>query len=225
MKRTAVAFLTMLLMLFGAALAEDPALDAARALIGQEPRLTERETEHGYVSLEFQEGTTGYEVVCKDGVVLVLETEYQAVRLGEMRLTQEEAEARLLEQRPDAVISYSHSEQDDGRWLWKVFYTLGEDACVAALDAAEGNLREEIRLLGAAAQVMPAKEFVSLMAQQPGALVRKLDLKLDEDAGRIIYEGEARLNAVDAGKRPEDAEQYEFEADAITGELTEWKRD
>lgn len=225
MKRTVVAVIAMLLMLFGTALAEDPALDAARAFIGQEPRLTERETERGYVSLEFQEGTTGYEVVCKDGVVLVLETEYQAVRLGEMRLTQEEAEARLLEQRPDAVICYSYSEQDDGRWLWKVFYTLGEDACVAELDASAGNLREEIRLLGAAAQVMPASDFAALMAQQPGALVSELDLKLDEDVGQIIYEGEARMATEDAGERPHDAERYEFKADAITGELIEWKRD
>lgn len=225
MKRTAVSFLTMLLMMaFAAALAEDPALDAARALIGDGPRLTERETEGGYAILEFREDAIGYEVICKGGEALALETEYQDVRPGNMTLTREEAEARLMEQRPGAAVSYAYEEEDDGRWLWRMFYTLGEDACMAELDPVKGAIRKETRLLGAADQVMPADAFVALLEQHQGdTRVLELNLELDEDAGLIIYEGEAQANEESAGKQR--TRLFEFEADAVTGDLIQWKRD
>mgnify|MGYP001631741460 CR=1 FL=1 len=45
----------------------------------------------------------------------------------------------------------------------------------------------------------------------PGGKV--VELELDEDDGRLIYEGEIETAAVEA----------EFEIDAITGEVIKWK--
>ena len=49
-----------------------------------------------------------------------------------------------------------------------------------------------------------------VLAQLPGAQVGKI--KLDKDDGRAVYEGKAWLNGW----------EYEFEIDAVSGEILDW---
>lgn len=223
MKRTAAVFLVLfMLMTCAAALAEDPALNAARALVGDAPKLIEQETEHGYVTFDFREGSMRYEVICKDGVALEMEITDESVYLGDLVLTQAEAEAKLTEQRPGAVIHCTRTEREDARTCWKLFYILAGDACMAELDGSTGNLREETRLLGVVGQIKGAEEILAALATAyPNSTVQEINLELDEDRGLTVYDGEAQVSASQGTK----GESYDFKVNAITGEILEWKRD
>lgn len=126
-------------------------------------------------------------------------------------MAEEAAQSAVYEKHPDAYNLYVISE----RRGYTVFYSTG-DAFGEMFIGSDGLIMEDKLdyasyrdgLLGESA----ACEM--LLENRPGAVITEIDLD-EEDTRWPLYEGEATL----------DGRVYEFEMDAATGELLEWKRD
>lgn len=115
-------------------------------------------------------------------------------------------------------------DREDGRQVYEVEFWSGNTEYDYEIDAATGQVRsfdqdiENYTIPNTPAQ--PSGQYISLdqaarLAQDraPGAAL--VELKLDLDDGRAIYEGELR----------EGRTEYEFEIDAVTGEFLKWSQD
>ena len=131
---------------------------------------------------------------------------------GEWEAQKQKALAAAKVSLPDAAVDYAVREFDDGRAVWNLFFTQGGQLGVCKV-LEESNEVRRVELYEKGEGVLTASEAMARLAQKKdGATV--VELELDEDDGRLTYEGEAEL----------DGKRYEFEMSAA-GEMIEWERD
>ena len=132
------------------------------------------------------------------------ETEFAAER--------QQAIDALLAQNPGAVVDYAVRERDDGRYEWDLFFTLNGQLGECEVREEGFEVRRTV-LYDKPADALTASEALAALVQAKGDVV-VIDLELDREGSRLVYEGEATLN----GK------YYEFELNA-NGSIIEWERD
>ena len=124
----------------------------------------------------------------------------------------QQAIAALQANSPGAEVDYAVRERDDGRYEWKLFFTLNGQLGQCEI-REDGFAVRRISLYEKPLDGLTAAEAMASLAREKGD-VEIIELELDRDNGRIRYEGEASLG----GKR------YEFEISA-NGDIIEWERD
>ena len=111
-------------------------------------------------------------------------------------------------------------DKEDGRWIYEGEIRKDNVEVDFEIDAYSGEIIQwdqdiddddhpNTTLSGKVIGMDKAKQIAE--ARLPDGQV--VELELDEDDGRLIYEGEIETAAVEA----------EFEIDAITGEVIKWK--
>lgn len=220
--KAAAAMLLALAMIPGAsALAADreAALATAQALAGPGATLGESDREDGHFEFELSDDLARYDVLvdAQSGRAVCMETAYRGVKKAEQAaLDEAAARAAVTALSPQAQIHHALLERDGGKYEWNVFYTLGGDAMVAAVQAQTGEIRRLEAYYGAAASILTADKAVEALAgEKPGAQVAQLDIDYDEDSRTLRYEGTAQL----------DGRMYEFELTAAHGDIVKWERD
>lgn len=125
------------------------------------------------------------------------------------------AEGRL----PGGTVTKLELDKEDGRWIYEGEIRKDNVEVDFEIDAYSGEIIQweqdidddhpNTTLSGKVIGMDKAKQIAE--TRLPGGKV--VELELDEDDGRLIYEGEIETTAVEA----------EFEIDAITGEVIKWK--
>lgn len=145
---------------------------------------------------------------------------------GQKHITLEQARAAALE---DAGLSSSQvtflkaeKDYDDGRWMYEIEFVSASGEYDYEIDAVTGRVLERDYdaesypggLPTASVSADSVRQLV--LSKVPGATASHIrEFKLDEDDGRLVYEGEIRYNGV----------EYEFEVDAGTGRILDWDID
>lgn len=124
----------------------------------------------------------------------------------------EKAAVALQTHTPGAIVDYAVRERDDGEFEWKLFFTLNGQLGEAEILEEAFSVRR-VRLYDMPEGSLTAFQTMNKLMQEKGILTI-VDLELDNEKGRIYYEGEAMLDAL----------RYEFEI-SVTGEIIEWERD
>jgi len=127
--------------------------------------------------------------------------------------SQQKAEAAFAASRPGALINYTILDRDDGRFEWEIFFSENGEIGMCEVDAHTGVILRTKTYSAAASTVLTADAAIEELGRKKGN-VTVLDLELDRDDGRLIYEGEAEL----------DGRFYDFEM-TVGGEIIEWERD
>ena len=130
----------------------------------------------------------------------------------EFAAEKENAIAAVKVSMPDAVVDYTVRDRDDGRYEWDIFFTQGTQIGVCEVLESTNEIRK-VKLYEKPAGALTAVEAVKTLEEKKGA-VTVVDLDLERDDGRLVYEGEVQL----------DGKRYEFEM-KVTGEVIEWERD
>lgn len=212
--------LAMLFSMTAFAATRDEALSAAQALITAEDpdaQLVESDEDDGYYEFEFTSDTARYDVLVDlDGNVVKVEVEYRNVaRASEATLDEAAAIDAALTFLESGEAQYALLERDDGRYEWNVFVTAGDDTAIVGVQAETGEIRSLEAYYGLAPQILTADEAVAALIDAQGDLT-VVDLDIDFDDGRTPrYDGKAEV----------DGRTYEFEMNAVTGDVYEWERD
>lgn len=118
-------------------------------------------------------------------------------------------------------------ERDDGRQVYEVDFYVGAAEYDYDIDAATGailgrdydiddDFANTSSGISAPDNRISQEEAVAIVLERvPGASAQNVRIELDEDDGRLKYEGEIYYNHV----------EYEFEINAGTGEILEWSED
>ncbi|MBR5226356.1 MAG: PepSY domain-containing protein [Clostridia bacterium] len=124
----------------------------------------------------------------------------------------EQAKAAVMAQLPQAVIDHAQLDYDDRRFEWDIFYT--RDGMLGVCEVnAESYKVIRTKEYPFPADALVASKAIEALKQAKGSL-SIVDIDLDRDNGRVVYEGEAEL----------DGRFYEFEMTA-DGQIIEWERD
>ena len=123
-----------------------------------------------------------------------------------------QAQDALLAHTPGAAVDYAVREYDDGRYEWDVFFTLDGRTGMAEIPETDYTVRR-VRLYDMPEGGLTASQIAASLVREKGD-IQIIDLELDTDDGRLVYEGEAML----------DGKRYEFEISA-TGRILDWERD
>ena len=221
MKKTITLLLAMSMLLGASALAvsREDAQSAAQARVGAGATLVESDRDDGYYEFEFSDDAARYDVLVDEqsGEVVMQSIEYRGMRKASSAAVDEAAARQAVtEAAPEAQIHYVLLEQDDGAYEWNLFYTDGEDAVIASVQAESGEIRQYEIYYGAAAEILTADQAVEALTASRGTMeILELDLDLDEDTGTLRYDGNARV----------DGRVYEFEMTAAHGDIVKWERD
>jgi len=126
--------------------------------------------------------------------------------------SQDQAKAAVIAQLPEAVIDHAQLDYDDRRLEWDIFYT--RDGMLGVCEVnAETYKVIRTKEYPSAEGALTAAKAIEALKQAKGNLTI-VDIDLDRDDGRIVYEGEAEL----------DGRFYEFEM-TVDGQIIEWERD
>lgn len=145
-------------------------------------------------------------------LTLALLTMAGAAMAEEFATEKQNALAAFKVSMPDAVVDYTVRDRDDGRYEWDIFFTQGTQIGVCEVLESTNEIRK-VKLYEKPAGALTASEAVKTLEEKKGA-VTVVDLDLERDDGRLVYEGEVEL----------DGKRYEFEM-KVTGEVIEWERD
>ena len=124
----------------------------------------------------------------------------------------EQAKAAVMAQLPQAVIDHAQLDYDDRRFEWDIFYTLDGMLGVCEVSAEDYKVIRT-KEYPSPDNALVASKAIEALRQAKGNLTI-VDIDLDRDDGRIVYEGEAEL----------DGRFYEFEM-TVDGQIIEWERD
>ena len=127
--------------------------------------------------------------------------------------SQQTAEAAFAAKLPQATLNYSILDRDDGRFEWELFFTNGSALGVCEVDAMTGVVIRVKEYTETKAGALAANAAVEALKAAKGSLTI-VELDLDRDDGRLVYEGEAEL----------DGRFYDFEM-TVSGQIIEWERD
>lgn len=214
-----LAVLLCLPMTGALALTRDEAVDLARQAIGlSDARVTESERDGGLWDVELAGENARYQVELydADGTVFMIETETTgAARAGSFALTEVEAQAAAEKDTPNAVYGPVIADRDDGRYVYEVFYTLGEELGRLTLNAETGEVVERKVWPGllTAGRMAVADAVALALSQADGLALTELDVGIER--GQVVYEGEAQVNR----------REYSFEIALDTGALVEQEWD
>lgn len=246
MKKILICMMVLAMLFSTAAFAatRDEALSAAQALISAEDpdaQLVESDEDDGYYEFEFTSDTARYDVlVDRDAAVIKAEIEYRNIsRTTEATLDEAAAIDAALTFLRSGEAQYALLERDDGRYEWNVFVTAGEDVGIVGVQAETGEIRSFEAYYGLASQILTADEAVAALIDAQGDLtIVDFDLDFDDDR-RMHHHGNGHGNGNGGdncpfgdgcglrydGKCRVGDRVYEFEMDAVTGDIYEWERD
>lgn len=145
------------------------------------------------------------------------------------QVTEEEAKAIALEDAGYAEADVTgirvKQDRDDGREIYEVdFYVQAEefdydiDRSTGQILSKDYDIDEDFNTQNGqtTSGVITQEEAVQIVLNRvEGAAEKDVRIKLDEDDGRQIYEGEIYYNQT----------EYEFELNAQTGEILEWSEE
>lgn len=114
-------------------------------------------------------------------------------------------------------------EMDDGIWEYEVEFYVDNKEYDYEIDAISGTIRKKDMEIDDDFYQLPARgNYISeadakalALAKVSGALENNIQIHLDYDDGRAIYEGAIHYQGV----------EYEFEIDAVTGTFLDWDID
>ena len=225
-KRILTIALLLSVLLTGSALAltDQEAETAARAYVPADATLSHSEIDDSLYELTFSYvpitgSSIRYEVKVdpSTGAVVKVESDVSGARGSQAATLTEAGVAAAVEALyPGAQIIRQEQKRDDGRYEIEVF--IATDALFGTLDlnAETGELLESDLVVGAYqsdSRLTQEAAEAQLRSLKPEATI--LYMELDEDDGRLYWEGEATV----------DGRRYEFTIDATTGSLVEWERD
>lgn len=222
MKKTFAVILAMLTLTASAGLAqaEDPALTAAKAHVSEAAVLTETDSDDMFIEYEFSDKDAGvrYDVHVDKATNAVVRVETDHKRPAADASGEAMDEAAVLELAaqalPDATVNFSLLEKDDGRLEWNVFFTETDGLTVYTFDAYTGAVLDTEKFFSVPAGTLTADKAVEALKAAKGEVtLESLDLDLDDDTGKLDYDGEVRL----------DGQRYEFSLSAGDGSMTEWE--
>lgn len=219
----------------------DEVESAAQAVVGADARLVEFDEDDGYYELEYRDDDAEYDVLIdRDGEVLKVETDYRNVRRSSETVLDEAAAIdAALAHLGSGDAKYAVLERDDGRYEWNVFFTDGDDVGVVSVQTETGEILSVERYYGPAAAILSADEAVAALTDAQGDVtIVDFDLDFDDDR-RMHHHGNGHGNGNGGdncpfgdgcglrydGKCRVGDRVYEFEMDAVTGDIYEWERD
>ena len=126
--------------------------------------------------------------------------------------SQQTAEAAFAARLPQATLSFSILDRDDGRFEWEIFFTNGGALGVCEVDATTGVVIRVKEYTDLPAGALSADAAIEALKAAKGNL-SVVELDLERDDGRLVYEGEAEL----------DGRFYDFEM-TVSGQIIEWER-
>lgn len=127
--------------------------------------------------------------------------------------SQQIAEAAFKAKLPNAALNFTILDRDDGRFEWEIFFSENGSLGVCEVDAMTGEMIRTKTYSDGAAGALTADAAIEALKKAKGS-VTILELELDRDDGRLVYEGEAEL----------DGRFYDFEMN-VSGKIIEWERD
>ncbi len=125
----------------------------------------------------------------------------------------DQAKAAAQAHLPQAMIDYALLDYDDQRFEWEVYFSYDGTLGVCEVDAKTGEVFRTRTYSDLAAGALTADKAIEALGKAKGN-VTVLELDLERDDGRLVYEGEAEL----------DGRFYDFEM-TIEGRIIEWERD
>lgn len=150
-------------------------------------------------------------------------------------ISKEKAKEIVLNKIPGASITKLELDEEDGIWLYEGKAKLGETVYEFEIKADDGSIMEwkseskngtassssssssssgGTASSSSSSSAITKEQAKSLVLKKiPGATI--VELSVDYDDGRKVYEGEAYLNT----------SEYEFEIDAATGNFIKWKEE
>lgn len=223
MKKTFAVILAMLTLTAstGFAQAEDPALAAAKAHVSEAAVLTETDSDDMFIEYEFSDKDAGvrYDVHVDKATnaVVRVETDHKRPSAADAsgEAMDETAVLELAAQTlPDATVNLALLEKDDGRLEWNVFFTETDGLTVYTFDAYSGAVLDTEKFFAVPEGTLTADKAVEALKAAKGEVtLESLDLDLDDDTGKLDYDGEVKL----------DGQRYEFSLSAADGSMTEWE--
>ena len=226
MKKRSIAMLALaaMFMISSMGMAEDATLAAAQAKVPQGAELWGTDDENNAVEYTFENPTTGdkYEVTVSktSGNVLQVEQEAYGIPGGvAVAIAEEQAQASIADQFPNAEILFTSLKEDDGRFTYLVIFRDVDALGVREINAETGDLKEQDVYYETtpgefSAILTPAQAVEAIQAAHAGAEIQYMDL--DEDHPTVQYKGKASVNG----------EMYEFEFSSYgNGSIVEFERD
>lgn len=215
---TLLAFvMTLCLFLPALAITAQEAETAARAYVPDGAVMTKLELDDGVYEVAFSKEAAVYDVDVdpSTGVVRKVDGEYKQARGSRSRtLTDAEIPAIVAACIPNAEVLAMQETSDDGLYEIEVAFRTPAAYGTLSLNAETGDMLEFEMYVGELPQLSVESEQAAreaLEGLKPGAVIHQI--MLDEDDGRLCWEGYAQW---------QDA-RYEFELDAASGRLAEWK--
>jgi len=224
MKRLTLFFLIAALLVASlGALAEQPSHEtAARSLVPENAELLRTEKDDGLLEYLFMTpDDTRYQVDVNPSTGNVVKLELEAFDkrgASTATLTQEQAEQALFKYYPEATITFSKLERDDGRYVYQIRFSTDMFGGKAELHAETGALLEaelDYTVVRTNAQKPLSAEEAKALALSQVENGRIVEFETDRDDGRTEYEGEIIADGI----------SYEFTINAESGAVIEWHID
>ena len=121
-----------------------------------------------------------------------------------------------------AVFLHADLDYDDGRRGYEVEFYSGSTEYDYEIDAASGDIlsydfdaERYTPSAGASGDYISEAKVKDIVEDRAGGTGVYREFKLERDDGRMVYEGELRI----------DWMEYEFTVDALTGTILEWEAD
>lgn len=121
----------------------------------------------------------------------------------------------------DTVFVYAQSDYEHGRRVYEVEFYSGNKEYDYEIDAASGDIlsydfdAERYSVQSTSGDYIGEAEVKQIVEQRAGVSGTFVELKMDVDHGRVLYEGKMRNGWT----------EYEFEIDAVTGTILDWEMD
>lgn len=203
------------------ALTDSEVEQTARAYVPAQAELTRVKMDDGLYEADFVDRSSGitYDVKVDPLTGEAVRFEMDSPdRMGALAttLTEEQIKEAVQKEYPGATVVRYDERIDDGWHEIEVFFYAEGVYGTLELNAESGTILDADVYFGdyTDGSVLTQDAAIAALASlKPGVEVVKIEL--DEDDGRSIWEGDAKL----------DGKRYEFELDAASGTLIEWERD
>ena len=161
-------------------------------------------------------GGTAQNAAGQDSASAVSEEQARSTALADAGVTEEEITGIRVKK-----------DHEDGRQVYDVEFYSGNkeydyeiDASTGSILSSDFDIDDDFKQGGQnASGLTPAvsqeEASAAALAKVPGAGEKDLHIKLDDDDGKLIYEGDIYYNGT----------EYEFEIDAATGDFLEWSQE
>ncbi len=171
-----------------------------------------------------------YEIDAKTGRILSYDRDIEGYTPGTAQSSKDIGAERAKEIALDhagvsaskAVFLHADLDYDDGRRVYEVEFYSGSTEYDYEIDAASGDIlsydfdaERYTPSAGASGDYISEAKVKDIVEDRAGGTGVYREFKLERDDGRMVYEGELRI----------DWMEYEFTVDALTGTILEWEAD